>query len=86
MNCCEQSGMKYGCNQGRDCPKRAASDDDGNPLGQDETFTLLMLIYIALMVVCIVLLAAVCGAVGYVYTTFGDQISDAFWHWMALIS
>lgn len=35
MNCCEQSGMTHGCNQGHDCPVRtshAASAGEAYPL------------------------------------------------------
>lgn len=74
MSCCNQT-----CNQGRTCPKRAARNEDGNPLGIAETVALLALIGAAL-------LAFVFGLGGYIYATYGAQIAGAFWHLAALIS
>ena len=77
MNCCEQSGTGAGCNQGRNCPVRAARDAGAcTPEQDDARANSDVVIYIILALAAY---AVICGWLVYLWGTHGAAIESFLW-------
>ena len=77
MNCCEQSGTGMGCNQGRNCPVRAARNSGVcSPESDDQQTSDDVVVK---LVVLIAAYTAACASTGYLWAIHGAAIEAFLW-------